>query len=178
MCSPSCGGVSTSSPRMTLSCAQDNNASGLAAAATSSASPAGLAPAVSLARAGAAPTTGGTPPHLCASTLKGLACLTSASLAIAAGLGALWIAGTLFSADNTPPNSCRASSYRSGGFQVSGRQASVVHCSMAVPSLHGKSGGSQLSGQMLAAHHSEAAPSLGRFSRVRVLDGDKKGEAI
>ena len=64
----------------------------------------------------------------------------------------------------------------SGGFQGSGRRASVVRRSMAAPSPHGQSGGSQRSGQMSVARHSEAAPSPGAFSHAGVSDGDGKGE--
>jgi hypothetical protein len=53
--------------------------------AASSASPVGLALVVSLARAGAVPTTGSTPPHSCVSMLEGSESITSVFSAIAAG---------------------------------------------------------------------------------------------
>ena len=70
------------------------NASGLAAAAFS-ASPAGSTPALSPARAGAAPTTGSAPPRSCALTFEGPRFLTSVFSAIGAGPRGSWITGTL-----------------------------------------------------------------------------------
>ena len=78
-CGSALGGVHAA-----LSCAFDINASGLAAMAFS-ASLAGSALAVSLARAGAAPTTGSAPPCSFASMLEGSGSLASTFLAIAAG---------------------------------------------------------------------------------------------
>lgn len=69
-------GVLASRPRPALSCIHDTSASDLAEAAFS-ALPVGSMPAISSTRANTAPTTGNTPPRLCALTLEGTTSLAS-----------------------------------------------------------------------------------------------------
>ena len=78
----SCGNHSTL--RLATPCAEGTNASGLAVVAHS-ASLAGSMPEVTLARAGAAPTTSNAPPSLCAVTPRGSTSPASATSATPAG---------------------------------------------------------------------------------------------
>jgi len=92
-----------------------------------SASLAGSMPVIPLARAGAMPVTGNTPPCLCASTCESSTSLTSMFSGNA---------DKLPSTDGTPPVSYRSLPCASGGFEGSGQWVSVAHHSVVTPSPH------------------------------------------
>jgi len=129
-------------------CAQGTNASDLAATALS-ASPAGSTPVVLLARTGAAPTTGSTPSRSCVSMLEVQVPSHPHSQPSrrSRSLGLPWRIGKL---SNPTPD--QSSSCRFGDFEGSGRQPSVVCCSVGT------------------------ASTRDGFSRVRVSGGDGTGD--
>ena len=109
------GKLSTS--RLGSPCAQGTSASNLAVVAIS-ALPAGLTPAVPLARADAAPTTGNASPRSCVSThgcLTSLATTFSGTAASLKGSTFLGKEGESPGNDGTPPDSCRTSACGPGG---------------------------------------------------------------